>query len=273
MLTRLRALVHHLNHAKMSTASYTVHNPNVACCTIPPVKSDYTPKGSFTSYGGFRKVYVTGPQELGDTALVCVYDIFGFKPQTQQGADIIADQLKVKVLMPDFFEDGEPWPAEHFPPKTPAEKRKLQDFFGGIASPPANKDKLIHFGRALKNDNVNFVGVYGFCWGGKVIMLAGGEHNTPFGAVSIVHPAMLSAADAAKLKVPLGIYPSNDESEEEYEKIIQILKKKPFADKSDWKHFDSFHGFAAARANLDDPDNKAKYEDLYCTVIKFFGKA
>lgn len=52
MFTRLRALVHHLNHAKMST----VHNTNVACCTIPPVKSDYTPKGTFKSYAGFSKV-------------------------------------------------------------------------------------------------------------------------------------------------------------------------------------------------------------------------
>lgn len=34
----------------------TVHNTNTACCSIPPVKSDYTPKGSFKSYAGFNKV-------------------------------------------------------------------------------------------------------------------------------------------------------------------------------------------------------------------------
>ena len=58
MLTRLRALVHHLNRAKTSTSamSTTVHNTNVACCTIPPVKSDYEPKGSYKSYAGFSKV-------------------------------------------------------------------------------------------------------------------------------------------------------------------------------------------------------------------------
>lgn len=90
---------------------------------------------------------------------------FRFKPQTQQGADIIADQLKVKVFMPDFFEDGEPWPVEGFPPKTDEEKQKLQEFFGGLASPPANKDKLIAFGKALKGEGVKTLGVYGFCWG------------------------------------------------------------------------------------------------------------
>ena len=57
MFSRLRALAHHLNHAKMSTAT-PIHNTNVACCTIPPVKSDYQPKGTFKSYGGFKKVHI-----------------------------------------------------------------------------------------------------------------------------------------------------------------------------------------------------------------------
>ena len=57
MLTRLRALVHHLNHAKMSTAT-TVHNTNVACCTLPPVRSDYKEKGFYKAYAGFDKVSI-----------------------------------------------------------------------------------------------------------------------------------------------------------------------------------------------------------------------
>lgn len=80
MLTRLRSLAHRLNPRKTSTASKrmstTVHNTNKACCTIPPVKSDYTPKGSYAAYGGYNKVYVTGPPST-ETAIVCVYDIFG----------------------------------------------------------------------------------------------------------------------------------------------------------------------------------------------------
>lgn len=53
MFVRLRSLFHHLNRATMST---TIHNTNVACCTIPGVKSDYSPKGTIKSYGGFEKV-------------------------------------------------------------------------------------------------------------------------------------------------------------------------------------------------------------------------
>lgn len=61
MFVRLRAIAHHLApsyslaRAQMSTV---VHNDNAACCSIPPVRSDYTPKGSYKSYAGFDKVCV-----------------------------------------------------------------------------------------------------------------------------------------------------------------------------------------------------------------------
>jgi dienelactone hydrolase len=108
----------------MSTASHIIHNTNSACCTIPPVQSEYTPKGTFKSVGDFKKVYVTG--QSTDTAIVCVYDIFGYFPQTQQGADIIASTLKTVVYMPDFFEPNAPFPSEDFPPTTDAGKRSFQ---------------------------------------------------------------------------------------------------------------------------------------------------
>jgi len=272
-LSRLRALLHHLNVSRTGTArmSTAIHNTNEACCTRPPVSSDYTPKGSFTSFGGFKKVYVTGPQR-GDTVLVCVYDIFGFKPQTQQGADILASQLNVQVLMPDFFEDGSAWLLSQYPPQTDEQKANIQAFFGGIANPVENATRLSDFGHALKDEGVKRVGCYGFCWGGKVIMLAGGKPHTPFDVVSIVHPAMLSAGDAQRLDLPLGLFISKEESEEEFHKTVDVMNRKPFAAKNDDKIYDSFHGFAAARANLDDPDNKEKYTDLYQRLATFLKK-
>ncbi|RPD58387.1 hypothetical protein L227DRAFT_550640 [Lentinus tigrinus ALCF2SS1-6] len=250
----------------------TVHNTNQACCSIPPVKSDYAAKGSYKSYAGFNKVYVTGPQTPGKVALVCVYDIFGFKPQTQQGADILAEKLGVQVLMPDFFEPGEPWPVDEFPPKTNEEKAKLQQFFGGTANPGNAKQKALNVGNALKSEGVEFVGLYGYCWGGKVTTLAGSAEDTPFGAIAEIHPAMLSVADVENLKVPLGLYPSNDEPVDEVKKILEAISKKPISEKSDYKHYDSFHGFAAARADLNDAENKKQYEDLYARLISFFSK-
>lgn len=99
MFTRLRALAHHLYPSLRASNMSTVHNTNVACCTIPPVHSDYTPKGNYKPYAGFNKVrstleqyttrkpdtgavqhaqvYVTGPETPGKVAIICVYDIFG----------------------------------------------------------------------------------------------------------------------------------------------------------------------------------------------------
>ena len=56
MFSRLRTLAHQLAPRIRTGKMSTVHNKNVACCSIPPVESDYTPKGTFKSYGGFNKV-------------------------------------------------------------------------------------------------------------------------------------------------------------------------------------------------------------------------
>lgn len=51
MLSRIRALTSHL-----SRTMATVHNSNSACCSIPPVASEYTPAGTYKSLGGIDKV-------------------------------------------------------------------------------------------------------------------------------------------------------------------------------------------------------------------------
>ena len=78
MLNRLLALAHHLNHRKMSTATGLgkVVNSNTACCSVPPVQSNYKPKGTYAPYAGFKRVYATGSEGSG-IAIVAVYDIFG----------------------------------------------------------------------------------------------------------------------------------------------------------------------------------------------------
>lgn len=137
-----------------------------------------------------------------------------FFPQTQKGADILANSLNTTVYMPHFFEPDQPFPIEKFPPKTQEQKQELQNFFATVASPSKNTEKLLTFGKELKSAGARKVGVYGFCWGefgrrahaiavldtwttlgGKVTVAAAGE-NTPFSASSIVHPAYI-----ARLKV------------------------------------------------------------------------
>lgn len=73
-----------------------------ACCTVPPVVSDgYKEKGEWTTINGM-KTYATGPSSA-KSALLVVYDIFGFFPQTLQGCDILAHADKehqYQVFMP-----------------------------------------------------------------------------------------------------------------------------------------------------------------------------
>ncbi|KAJ6575517.1 hypothetical protein B0H10DRAFT_2104034 [Mycena sp. CBHHK59/15] len=131
----------------MSTASGH-HNTNTACCTIPPVQSEYTPKGSFKSVGDFKKVYVTGG--LSENAILL--------PATQQGADIIAATLKT------------------------VGKKALQQFFAGTANPPAGIIKLTTFGEALKTGGASTSQQTNLSdkvtSGGKVVLGAAGE-STP----------------------------------------------------------------------------------------------
>ncbi|KAF5355730.1 hypothetical protein D9756_004028 [Leucocoprinus leucothites] len=274
MLVRLRGVLNHLPRTRVpgrAAMSTTIHNTNQGCCNNPAVQSDYQPKGTIKPFGDFKRVYITGPP-TSDNAIVCVYDIFGFFPQTQKGADMLADALRTTIYMPDFFEPDHPFPIEKFPPKTPEEKQELQNFFGTVASPPKNIEKLVSFGQALKSAGAQKLGVYGFCWGGKVTVISAGA-NTPFNAASIVHPAMLSVDDAENLTIPLSIYISSDEPLDEYNKILDVLSKKPFHAKNDHKNYSNmFHGWAAARADLKDEENREAFDDVYGKLTEYFKK-
>jgi len=241
-----------------------------ACCSIPPVEVDYTPKGSYVAFGGFKKVYVVGPKS--DKALLAAYDIFGFTNQALQGADILSSALNVQVYMPDFFEPFGPLPVEYYPPDTDEKKKAFGEFFAGPADPHRVLPFVKNVTSALKADGITKIGAYGYCWGGKIVTLTSGA-NTDFVAVASVHPAMLAVADFEALTVPLGLFPSKDESAEECDKAWEVVKTKPFASLSVHKRYVNMrHGWAAARADLNDPANKAAYEDVYKQISTFFHK-
>lgn len=80
----------------------TMSTQSKACCTVPPVVTEgYKEKGEWITINGM-KTYATGPKDA-KSALLVVYDIFGFFPQTLQGADILAHSDKdhqYQVFMP-----------------------------------------------------------------------------------------------------------------------------------------------------------------------------
>ncbi|KAG8905803.1 hypothetical protein FRB99_008228 [Tulasnella sp. 403] len=244
--------------------------PSSACCSIPPVVAEnYEAKGTYKPFGGLDKAYITGPEGTGK-ALVVIFDIFGYFPQTLQGADILAETVQARVVMPDFFRD-EPMDIALYPPKTDEAKAAIAKFFKTKGAIPDRKPEVIATVQALRAEGYTKVGLIGYCWGAKLATVTAGDAESGLDAVASVHPAMVSAADAENLQVPIGLFASGDEDREECDKFFKGVSQKPFATKSVFVYYqDMFHGWAAARGNLKDPDNLKQYEDVYKRLSNFF---
>jgi dienelactone hydrolase len=105
-------------------------------------------------------------------AILIIYDIFGFFPQTIQGADILAygdKERSYRVFMPDFFE-GSPADISWYPPDNEEKGKKLGAFFQNEAAPPKTLGRIPKVLEAIKKDNsiLSTWGIVGYCWGGKV---------------------------------------------------------------------------------------------------------
>jgi len=243
----------------MSTQSH-------ACCTVPPVQADYKPKGKYIDVEGI-KTYTTGPSDA-KRAIFIVYDIFGYYPQTLQGADILASgdhEQPYQVFMPDFFGDNA-CPIEWYPPDNEDKQKKIGEWFSTVAQPPNHLPKVGKIVNSLKKSHgIDTFGVVGFCWGGKITnLLSQGE--SLFKAAVSVHPAMVDPADAEKLSIPFAMLPSKDEDKDACEKHKAAQKTPGFTE-----YFPSqVHGFMAARADLSDPEVKKEYERGYKLILNFF---
>ena len=93
-------------------------------------------------------------------------------PQTLQGADIFAKTVGAQVFMPDFFGEGNAFPIEKYPPKDDKTKKEVQDFFGGIASPPGTATRLVDYAHVLKGQGFKKIGAIGYCWGNAWVKIS-----------------------------------------------------------------------------------------------------
>ncbi|KAG9037917.1 hypothetical protein FRB95_003757 [Tulasnella sp. JGI-2019a] len=279
MLVRLRTLLHQLNHSKALTTSLpsnlnhpqsimsTEHKHSAACCTIPPVISEgYKEKGEYKEFAGLN-TYFTGPTDTGKTIII-YYDIFGYFPQTVQGIDMLAASTCSLVLMPDFFR-GKYMDVSVYPPKNDEDRKAIANFIQTTANFQDRLKETESIVEALKKDGRTKLGVMGYCWGGKMATLAGATGN--FEAIASIHPAAVNANDAERLKAPIAMYVSKDEDEAECKKFMDILASKPLAAKNEYKCYGTMvHGWAAARADLKDPERLKEYEDVYGKLAAFF---
>jgi dienelactone hydrolase len=116
----------------------------------------------------FSPTDITG-SAASTSALLGVYDIFGFAPQTLQGADILATTLGARVVVPDFLNGRCAQGSWYAPTASEVEKKEKGDFMGFVF-------RMENFVPKVKEviegvERVQKWGGYGLCWGGKVCAL------------------------------------------------------------------------------------------------------
>ncbi|QDS70572.1 hypothetical protein FKW77_010520 [Venturia effusa] len=240
---------------------------SAACCSVPPVVSKgYELKGNYVKVNGL-KTYHTGDAKAKHAILV-VYDIFGYFPQTLQGADILAygdKEKQYQVFMPDFLE-GSPADISWYPPDNEEKGAKLGKFFETTAAPPKTVKRVPDLVASIKKEySIESFAVVGYCWGGKIVNLVS-QQGTPFKAAAAVHPAMVDPADAPKVAIPIAVLPSKDEDKEAiaaYSKALKVENVVEFFPTQ-------VHGWMAARSDLEDAGVKKEYERGYKLLLDFF---
>ncbi|KAI5809802.1 hypothetical protein DFH27DRAFT_476827 [Peziza echinospora] len=251
---------------------------NACCSTLPPVITEgYNPKGRYSEINGVKS-YITGAP-TAKSGVLSIFDIFGFYPQTLQGADILAQHLNAVVVLPDFF-DGKPLSLSQFPPDTPEKKAAVGAFFENQADQGKAVARVKSVLKSLKSEESEWKGVekwavIGYCWGGKISTLVSGE-GSEFVASVQVHPAFVTAENAQALTIPHFLYASGEEPAEAIEAFKTALASHPndaVREKSEVEvRSDMFHGWMGARARLGEEKYLLGYKEGYVRVCKFLKK-
>ncbi|KAM0149790.1 hypothetical protein ACHAQE_009250 [Botrytis cinerea] len=206
--------------------------PSAACYKGTPISlhgPEYKLSGEFIDIGG-TKYYVTGP-ENATSAIVLVYDIFGFWTQTLLGADILAttkissSPQSIKVFVPDFFGPGNEADIAYWPADTGEKWDYIFKVFENQAEKEKNLKKLGEFMNVLKErdevKNVKSWGIAGYFWGAKIVTMASQE-GTIFKAGAQTHPSLVDPEDAKLVTIPQILLLSKDENKE----ICAIVSNK-----------------------------------------------
>lgn len=211
---------------------------------------------------------MTGPSDA-KRGIISFYDIFGYFPQTVQGADILAysnSENPSIVFMPDFLK-GNTAQMAWFPPDTDEKK---------AASGAWMKDTLDAAGHSAlfeetlqaatsAHPEITSWGVIGYCWGGKMVAMLAGRDTKVKAGVS-TSPAMVEASDAEKIKVPMMMLASKDEPADAVKQFDEALKVTKRVE----TFGDQVHGWMSARADLNDDRVKSEYERGYKLAVDFF---
>lgn len=158
---------------------------------------------------------ITGPK-TSDRAILYMYDVFGFKPQSLQGADILAHSSSKPclVVMVDWFQ-GAAVQEEWFTSGKDEDRQLARQFIDTTANPAHVLPHVLDFLAKAKDTHYPGVkrwGGVGFCWGGKLVSLvAAAGDASPLAVAAQSSPARLDPEEAKKVTIPMAVLASAGE--------------------------------------------------------------
>ncbi|CAL8101426.1 unnamed protein product [Orchesella dallaii] len=205
-----------------------------------------------------------------DVMLISVHDIFGFHPHVKYISDRLSG-FGFRAVVPDFFH-GNPIAIENFPPPNFTETAKYLFNKDGFWLQRVKADLQTVMNYYRQTENITSFGLYGFCWGAKMIVYASEDKDfQDINAIGFVHPSRLVTSDANKINAPALLLPSN--AEPDMVPFLQILEQRFGEGKSEhYRYEDMRHGFVGATSDFSNPDVRSRVEDVIEKLNIFFRK-
>lgn len=136
------------------------------------------------------------------------------------------------------------------PPVTDEQAAKLGNFIKTKAAPELVVPRVLKFAEALKQQqpslpNVQNLGIFGFCWGGKLASIACQKSADGIFAVAVqTSPSMADPEETANISVPMALLLSKDEDLPTMQKFYDNL---PMSDKFMERFEGQIHGWMSGR--------------------------
>jgi len=236
-----------------------------ACCTLPPVKAEYTPKGSYIEVNGM-KVYSVGATDA-KVAVIGVYDVFGFHNNTLQFADLVSQAAHARVLIPDFFR-GSPWTEEMMKTRDRSELFKWIQQEGSWEKLQPDLNAVTE---VAKKDGAHKVFLFGFCWGAKIAQHGVMQDATTYSGAAFIHPSVFTNEEAKHVKAPIILVPSKDEADMlPYMGALKEANPAVYAKSEHHRFDDVHHGYCAARGDWTNEVQAKRANETVKLVSEFY---
>ncbi|KAH7059398.1 hypothetical protein BKA57DRAFT_444733 [Linnemannia elongata] len=221
-----------------------------ACCNTPAVENaQWNNKGEFVTLstevdGQKRKTYLTGPKD-SKRGIIAVYDIFGYRPTSQQFFDRLAESHGgFQLSAPDYFLEG------GIPPECLGDSSKVMGWIGQHGDYKKNHILEVTLAAVedLRKAGCTSFSLVGQCWGVLMTAKIVSEEGTLFLSAGGPHPSFISLETTKDVKTPMILLASKDEAD--LVPVVEHLNTKGFPVESFHQRFDNMHhGWTGGRGD------------------------